>query len=494
MSSKISIRDLSEQSGVRFGTSGARGLVTAMTDQVCYAYTAAFLQALEARGEIAPGGRVGVAGDRRPSSPRIMRAAAKAARDRGYQVVSAGLAPSPAIALYGLTEAIPTLMVTGSHIPDDRNGIKFTKLSGEILKPDEIAILAQELEVPEHFDAEGMLLPEQVGAELTTEPEVSRRYVARWLEAFPKAMLSGKKIVVYGHSAVGRDLLVEVLSGLGAEVIKEAWSERFVPVDTEAIRSEDVVLAKEFAAKHQPYAIVSTDGDADRPLVSDGQGRWLRGDVAGVLTASFFGADAVVTPVSSNTVLELSGVFAEVGRTRIGSPFVIERMQEAVAGGRARVAGYEANGGFLMATSFAVPGGALLSPLPTRDPIVVILGVLGAALARGGTVSELVGSLPSRHTASDRLQNFPVEQARGRLAELSAGGVPAFTALTAGVSSPIATVDYTDGVRGTSESGEIVHLRGSGNAPELRCYAEADTAERASELVALMLTRLGGWR
>ena len=44
---KISIRDLMAQSGVAFGTSGARGLVTAMTDRVCYAYTRGFLQYLE---------------------------------------------------------------------------------------------------------------------------------------------------------------------------------------------------------------------------------------------------------------------------------------------------------------------------------------------------------------------------------------------------------------------------------------------------------------
>jgi phosphomannomutase len=48
-------------------------------------------------------------------------------------------------------------------------------------------------------------------------------------------------------------------------------------------------------------------------------------------------------------------------------------------------------------------------------------------------------------------------------------------------------VDETDGLRVTLASGEIVHLRPSGNAPELRCYAEADTAARARELAAWAL-------
>ena len=65
---KISIQDLMARSGVAFGTSGARGLATAMTDLVCYAYTRGFLQYLEAIGELKrQGEEVAVGGDFRPS-------------------------------------------------------------------------------------------------------------------------------------------------------------------------------------------------------------------------------------------------------------------------------------------------------------------------------------------------------------------------------------------------------------------------------------------
>jgi phosphomannomutase len=43
--------------------------------------------------------------------------------------------------------------------------------------------------------------------------------------------------------------------------------------------------------------------------------------------------------------------------------------------------------------------------------------------------------------------------------------------------------DQTDGLRLCFENGEIVHFRASGNAPELRCYAEADTPEKSCALV-----------
>ena len=45
---QVSIQALMDASGVRFGTSGARGLVADMTNEVCFAYTSAFLQAISA--------------------------------------------------------------------------------------------------------------------------------------------------------------------------------------------------------------------------------------------------------------------------------------------------------------------------------------------------------------------------------------------------------------------------------------------------------------
>ena len=74
----IAVADLMAESGVGFGTSGARGLADAMTDRVCYLYTIGFLQYLEKDGAIHPGDAVALAGDFRPSTPRIMAAATAA--------------------------------------------------------------------------------------------------------------------------------------------------------------------------------------------------------------------------------------------------------------------------------------------------------------------------------------------------------------------------------------------------------------------------------
>ena len=79
----VNISDLMAQSGVAFGTSGARGPVVAMTDAVCFAYAAGFLQHMASLGEFSPGTQVALAGDLRPSTPRIQAACAPAIDAQG---------------------------------------------------------------------------------------------------------------------------------------------------------------------------------------------------------------------------------------------------------------------------------------------------------------------------------------------------------------------------------------------------------------------------
>lgn len=477
---KILIDDLMARSGVGFGTSGARGRVVDMTAPVCHAYARGFLQHLETDAGLQSGSAVALAGDLRPSTPDIMNAIAAACIDAGYRPINCGFIPSPAVAAYGIAHGIPSIMVTGSHIPDDRNGIKFNTPHGEILKDDEAGIRAQTVELPVNVRAAA--LPPVDG-------QARADYVRRYLDFFGTAALAGMRVAVYEHSGVARDLLAEILAGLGAEVIRLGRSEVFMPVDTEAIRPEDVVLAHDWAQAQSFDAIVSTDGDADRPLIGTERGDWLRGDIVGVLCARALGITAIATPVSSNSVVERSGWFARVERTRIGSPFVIAGMQALQAGGQTAVAGYEANGGFLLATDLARDGRALTA-LPTRDAVLPILALLTDAHARRLPMSALAGALPPRFTASDRLKDYPTERSRALIEALTAGGNATIEKLFGALCGKVATTDTTDGLRITFGNGEIVHLRPSGNAPEFRCYNEADTEARAVELNRACLTIL----
>lgn len=486
MTRTVSISDLMADSGVAFGTSGARGLVSAMTDEVCFAYTCAFLQHLGNIGQFAPGTGVAIAGDLRPSSPRILTACAAAIRHMGGEVAFCGFVPSPAVALHGFERGIPSLMVTGSHIPDDRNGIKFNRVDGEVLKPDELAMRAQNVTLPDLFNAAGMLREAQ---DCGTLLNAARPYVARYVDFFGPDALSGLKLGIYEHSAVGRDILADIVARLGGKVVRLGRSETFIPVDTEAVRPEDQALAIDWAREHGLDAILSTDGDSDRPLLADENGVWMRGDVLGILCAQSLGLGAVATPVSSNSALELSGAFPEIRRTRIGSPFVIEAMN-ALLKDFAGVCGYEANGGFLLATPVEA-NGRTLAALPTRDAVLPMLAVLAAARRQAVSLSALQAQLPPRFTFSERLQNYPTSDSQALLAQLQEGSqaevLDRASAMFGDLAETASAFDATDGLRITFEGGDIIHLRPSGNAPELRCYTESATSERAVSLNGAVL-------
>lgn len=458
-------------SPVKFGTSGARGLVSDMTDALCYAYAAAFLQAVT--GNVVA---VVLGHDLRPSSPRIAAACAAAIRDIGAEVIYVGALPTPAIAYFAAQQGLAALVVTGSHIPFDRNGIKFYRPDGEISKADETAMLAAQ--IPLLTEVAPLSLP-------VPDPRATASYVQRYVDFFGASALTGMHIAVYEHSSVGRDILRDILQALGAQVISLGRTDVFVPIDTEAVRSEDVAQAKAWAQSHTFDAILSTDGDADRPLIGDENGQWLRGDVVGILCAQFLQAEAVVTPVSSNTALEKCQLFNQVLRTRIGSPYVIAGMESISANS---VVGYEANGGFLLGSAVLLNGNKLAA-LPTRDAVLPMLALLSLARQQACKVSELAQRLPKRFTHSDRIQNFAIENSRILLEKLRADASLA-SALMDNPASKVTAMDTTDGLRVTFASGDIVHLRPSGNAPELRCYAEADSPELAERLCLQCLARI----
>jgi phosphomannomutase len=361
------------------------------------------------------------------------------------------------------------VMVTGSHIPADRNGLKFYTPAGEITKKHEAAVLG----------ALSQEWPDLAGPE-PRQADVAGAYRDRYLQAYGKA-LSGLRVGLYAHSAVGRDITRELLTALGATVVTLGWSDDFIPVDTEAIDPAVRSSLQSWARDHDIAAILSTDGDGDRPLMTDEKGRIILGDIMGQITAASLGARHVVTPVSSNTGAEAGG-FDQVLRTRIGSPHVIAGM-EALGG---QVVGYEANGGFLLGFDAPGPAGELPA-LMTRDALLPMLAVLAAG--KSTPLSQLVAAQPARFTAADRLQNIPTAESAALVSAMIDS--PAVRdAFLANLGLVAQSFDLTDGLRITGRNGRIVHLRPSGNAPELRLYVEAESQDDAQSMLSAGLTLL----
>lgn len=241
-----------------------------------------------------------------------------------------------------------------------------------------------------------------------------------------------------------------------------------------------------WAAEHRLDAILSTDGDGDRPLLTDAAGQVIPGDVLGQITAAVLRAEVVVTPVSSNTGVEASGRFARVIRTKIGSPFVIAGMQAA---GPVPVVGYEANGGFLLGVHGRGPRRSAAAAGHPRQPLADDCALVTGPRGRGagGTGGRRSRPLPP----PTGWEEIPTEHSRALMARFDAD--PARLAgFLAGLGEVLAATDRTDGLRLTLASGRVVHMRPSGNAPEFRLYAEAESPGIAATLLEQGLTALRG--
>lgn len=410
-------------------------------------------------------GHLAIGVDNRPSSVAMAAACAGIAQALGIKVSYYGVLPTPALAYKAMQDRVPAIMVTGSHIPFDRNGLKFYRPDGEISKADEVAILA----------VDSVLLSFETKL-LTVDRSAEASYIKRYTSVFAKNCLAGKHIGIYEHSSAGRDIYQQVFEALGAKVTPLERTDTFVPIDTEAVSEADKQKAVAWSARYKFDAIFSTDGDGDRPLIADEYGNWLRGDIVGLLTARTLNIKALAVPVSCNTAIEQCGTFVEVVRTKIGSPYVIEAFPALLENSQA-VAGFEANGGFLLGSQILLNDN-ILHALPTRDALLPAL----ALLTEGSRLSQLVLALPQRFTASDRVQQVPATLSKVFLKNIAMQ--PEFATRLLGFSErEIALINQTDGIRISFTDGDIVHLRASGNAPELRVYAESCDLNGSNELV-----------
>jgi phosphomannomutase len=451
--------------GLSFGISDARGLVSQFTPDVCAAFAVAFIVGMKRNFSFQT---VAIAIDNRSSSYAMAKACAAALQQLDIEVVYYGVVPTTALAYVAQEGAIPAIMVTGSHIPFGRNGLKFCRPDGEISKANEQVIVIQRVE----FTDLNKL------AELIVSNRAAEVYITRFTSLFSTPCLTGKRIGIYEHSSAGRDLYYCIFETLGAEVIALERSDKFVPIDTEVVSADDTAKAMAWSKVHNLDAVFSADGHGDRLLVVDENDKWFRGDILGLLSANALNIKALAVPISCNTAIESPGLFTYIERTKIGSPYVIAEFAH-LAKKFNSIAGFEANCGFLLGSDVTLNGQPLKS-LPTR---VAVLSAIMLLVASGeGLISILVNTLPQRFTHSDRIQNFATEKSQAIIAQ---GKIdPASLLAQLGFANVvIKNVDETDGLRMILTNERNIHLRPSGNSPELRCYAEAETYSIGSQYV-----------
>src|SRR5690606_39573949 len=129
--------------------------------------------------------------------------------------------------------------------------------------------------------------------------------------------------------------------------------------------------------------------------------------------------------------------------------------------------------------------------LPTRDCFLPMLAVLSLAARRKEPLSRIAASYRLPIAGADRLENFPVETSAALMAHLR--GSDADLSKFLKPIGEVAAKSDIDGLRVTLADGRIIHFRPSGNAPEMRCYVEAQTEAEADALLRAGLDRVRAW-
>ncbi|MEB0023129.1 phosphoglucosamine mutase [Actimicrobium sp. CCI2.3] len=360
----------------------------------------------------------------------------------GVDVMLAGPVPTPAVAY--LTRALRLsagVVISASHNPYYDNGIKFFSSQGNKL-PDAVeeAIEAQ-LELPL-----GCVSSEKLGKAQRLD-DARGRYIEFCKSTFPNAMdLRGMTIVVDCAHGAAYHIAPHVLHELGAEVIAIGNQPNGININDKVGATSPEALSQAVRS-HRADLGIALDGDADRLVMVDANGRIYNGDeLLYVMTRDRMltqEVPGVVGTLMTNMALEVA--FRELGvefvRAKVGDRYVLEVLQE-----RGWTLGGEGSGHLLF-----------LDKHTTGDGIVSALQVLSALKRSNKTLAQ----------CTEDIAMYPQSLINVRVAS-------GFNWLNS-----VAMVAEKDAVE--DELGDVgrVLIRASGTEPLIRVMVEAKTAALA---------------
>ncbi|WP_216210433.1 phosphoglucosamine mutase [Amycolatopsis aidingensis] len=433
-----------------FGTDGVRGLANAeLTPELAMSVAASAAQVLAAHDRshrpVAVVGR-----DPRASGEMLEAAVAAGLASAGADVRLLGVMPTPAVAhLVGALEADLGVMISASHNPMPDNGIKLFGSGGHKL-PDGIE---DEIEA-----ALGDVATRPTGAEIgrvSHAPEALDYYLDHLRTASPQP-LDGLRIVVDCANGAAATAAPEVYRRAGAEVIAVYAEPDGVNINDRCGSTHPEALCAA-VLEHRADVGIAHDGDADRCLAVDADGKLVDGDqIMAVLAiamaeAGELAGDTLVTTVMSNLGLHLAmrehGV--NLRTTAVGDRYVLAEL---------RAGGYSLGGE--QSGHVVLPGHAT-----TGDGLLTALRLMGRMAATGKPLAELAGVM----------RRLPQVLVNVRVADKAA------------VAASQSVREAVDAV--TSELGEEgrVLLRPSGTEQLVRVMVEApaeQTAQAAADRLA----------
>lgn len=390
-----------------FGTDGIRGRANThpMTAEV--ALKLGMATALQfRRGDHRH--RVVIGKDTRLSGYMIEPALTSGFVSMGMDVVLVGPMPTPAVAM--LTRSLRAdigVMISASHNQYEDNGIKLFGPDGYKLSD---AVEAK-IEARMESDLSGHLASADVLGRARRLDDANGRYTEYAKQTFPRGLrLDGLKVAIDCANGAGYKVAPEVLWELGAEIVPVGVTPNGTNIN-KGCGSTDLQTLQEATTIAGADIGLALDGDADRLIVCDENGRVIDGDQIMALIASDWHkagrlkGGGVVSTVMSNLGLEryLNGLGLDLKRTPVGDRYVAEVM---------RAASYNLGGeqsGHLIFDDYATTGDGLIAALQ----VLVVLVTSGKPASEICDVFEPLPQLLKniRYNGGSPLENSDVKAA-----------------------------------------------------------------------------------
>jgi phosphoglucosamine mutase len=436
-----------------FGTDGVRGQANSypMTAEMALRLGAAAGRYFRRDGGSAH--RVVIGKDTRLSGYMLENALTAGLTSTGMNVLLLGPVPTPAVGF--LTRSMRAdlgVMISASHNPHHDNGIKF-------FGPDGFK-LSDEAEAEIEASLEGEIAParpENIGRAKRIE-DAKGRYQEFVKTTVPSGVrLDGLKVVIDCANGAAYKAAPEVLWELGAEVVPVGVSPNGTNIN-DRCGSTYTQTAAEAVVAHGADVGICLDGDADRVMILDSQGKVADGDQIMALMATRWAEDgrlrggALVATVMSNLGLErhLEGRGLRLERTAVGDRYVVERMREK---------GFNLGGeqsGHIVMTDYATTGDGLVAGLQ-------FLVEMARTGERAATLARQFETVPQM------LKNVRYSQGKQPLAEESVRAV-------------IARMEARVAGRGR------ILIRKSGTEPLVRVMAECEDSGLLAEVVETIVS------
>ncbi|MDD1685682.1 phosphoglucosamine mutase [Methanoregula sp.] len=429
-----------------FGTNGVRGVVgKELTPELVLAIG-------KSLGSMRKG-RIAVGRDTRTSGDMFVRALKAGLLSTGCDVVDCGILPTPALQYTVKGKFDGGAMITASHNPPEYNGVKIIEPDGTEMGDEETIKLEQIL-----FNRSFTTVPwDKVGTE-TAAPEHIEHYIKAITGYFSGKPGKGMTVVVDPGSGPACLTTSRILTEMGCKVITingimdGTFPGRLPEPSVEGLKNCAALVTSSGAAFG-----VAHDGDADRAVFIDEQGRFVEENQQFALIAQHICHNKkgiIVTPVSTGQILEsvAKSEQCSVEYTAVGSIYVARTMRSLLEQGKPVIFGGEGNGGLIFPDhQFCRDGGM------TAAMMVFLLS------STGKTLSEHVDQLPKRVIIKEKI-------ATNKGAEI-------LELLKTVYSHEI--IDETDGIK-IHKKTDWVLVRSSGTEPIIRIFVDADTSVTAA--------------